>query len=804
MSKQATGKSRTNGGMGKTAVAAAASILEAGRKMRALARKPSAPGNPADQPKATDASFASQSRRLRFAELLLSISQKMAGMDTLDEVLTALVEVTTAELSAERGTLFLNDPTTNELYSRVAQGNFHREIRLLNNSGIAGHVFTSGEGVIIDNAYADSRFNRTIDEQTGFTTNSILCVPISTAKGEIIGVAQVLNKKKGAFTKSDLKLLVAMTTQGTLALQSAQFIERMKAIRKQELEFLDIVSEVTSDIKIGSLLQKVMGEATRMLNAERSTLFLNDEKTNQLWSEVGQGLAAMQIRLPNHVGIAGAVFTTGNTINIPYAYADLRFSPAFDKKTGYFTRSILCVPIVNQRGKIIGVTQVLNKRGGPFTNEDESRLKAFTAQISIALENAKLFADVQNMKNYNESMLESMSSGVLTLDEAELVVTCNAAGLRILRVGAADIINKPAKELFGDANAWILDKLKRVAETQQPDLTMDAVMQIGSDRLSVNTTVMPLVSAEKKRLGSMIMFEDISSEKRMKATLARNMDPLIADQLLAAGDEVLGGKSVTATVLFSDIRGFTTMTEQLGPHATVSLLNEYFEIMVDCINREGGMLDKFIGDAIMAGFGIPVAHEDDEDRAVRTALAMIRELNTWNAKRLGEGKLPVLIGVGLNTDVVVAGSIGSQKRTNYTIIGDGVNLAARLESACKQYAARILISEFTFKKLRGTYRSREIDLVVVKGKTKPVAVYEILDYHTDETFPNLMDVVNQFKDGLAKYRHGKWEAAIASFSEALRLHPGDKLSSIYIERCEHLKANPPEGEWTGVWVMEEK
>lgn len=773
-------------------------LAEARKNLRVPAKKP------APLRAESAASHASRDRRLRFAELLLSISQKMSGMDSLDEVLTGLVEVTTKELSAERGTLFLNDAESNELYSRVAQGNFHREIRLLNNSGIAGHVFTSGEGVIIDDAYADPRFNRTIDEQTGFITRSILCVPIRTAKGDMIGVAQVLNKQKGAFTNGDMKLLVAMTTQGTLALQSAQFIERMKAIRKQELEFLDIVSEVTSDIKIGSLLQKVMGEATRMLNAERSTLFLNDEKTNQLWSEVGQGLEAMQIRLPNHVGIAGAVFTTGKTINIPYAYADLRFNPAFDKKTGYFTRSILCVPIVNQRGRIIGVTQVLNKRGGPFTNEDESRLKAFTAQISIALENAKLFADVQNMKNYNESMLESMSSGVLTLDETEKIVTCNAAGLRILQVAAKDVINKAAPEFFSGANAWLLEKLKRVAETHQLDLTMDAEMELAGQRRSVNVTVMPLVSVEQKRLGSMIMLEDISTEKRMKATLARNMDPLIADQLLAAGNEVLGGTSVTATILFSDIRGFTTMTEQLGPHATVSLLNEYFEIMVDCINREGGMLDKFIGDAIMAGFGIPVAHADDEDRAVRTALAMISELNAWNLKRAGEGKPPVLIGIGLNTDVVVAGSIGSQKRTNYTIIGDGVNLAARLESACKQYAARILISEFTYKKLRGTYRTREIDLVVVKGKTRPVGVYEVLDYHTEETFPNLMDVVNQFKDGIAKYRGGKWDAAINAFRAALQLNPNDKLSEIYIERCEKLKLDPPQGEWDGVWVMEEK
>ena len=601
-----------------------------------------------------------------------------------------------------------------------------------------------------------------------------------------------------------MQLLEALTRQGTLALQSAQFIERMQAIRRQEMAFIDVVSEVTADIKLGSLLQKVMGEATRLLNAERSTLFLNDDKTNELWSEVGQGLESMQIRLPNNAGIAGAVFTSGKSINIPYAYADLRFNPAVDKRTGYFTRSILCVPIINKKGTVIGVTQVLNKRGGPFTNEDESRLRAFTAQISIALENAKLFADVQSMKNYNEAMLESMSNGVITLDEAERIVTCNAAGLRILRAASHQILQKPATEFFTGSNTWVLDKLKRVGETQTSELTMDAELEIGDERLSVNLTALPLHSVEKKKIGSMLMIEDISSEKRMKSTMSRYMDPGIADKLVASGAEVLGGQSVRATVLFSDIRGFTTITEQLGAQGTVALLNDYFTLMVDCIQREEGMLDKFIGDAIMAAFGIPVAHDDDADRAVRTAIAMMRELHSWNRQRIGEGKLPVDIGIGLNTDSVVSGNIGSKKRMDYTIIGDGVNLAARLESACKQYGAHILISEFTQKQLRGTYYTRELDVVVVKGKTQPVAIYEILDYHDDESYPGLPDALRHFKAGLAGYRQRKWREAANEFGEVLKVQAADKAAQLYVERCAWLTEHPPAEDWDGVWVMQDK
>ena len=283
--------------------------------------------------------------------MLLDLSKRVAAIESLDEILEILVEMTTWEVDAERGTLFLNDAQTGELYSRVAQGNFKREIRILNTSGVAGHVFSTGEGVIIDDAYADDRFNRSVDEQTGFVTRSIICAPVKTVKGEIIGVSQALNKKRGKFTAEDLSLLEAMTTQAAVALQSRQFVERMKKSREKEMEFLDIVSDVTSELELGTLLQRVMAEATRMLQADRSTLFLNDEKTKELFSRVAQGDSLGEIRLPNHLGIAGTVFTTGETVNIPYAYADLRFNPAFDKKTGYFTRSILCVPVITRTAR---------------------------------------------------------------------------------------------------------------------------------------------------------------------------------------------------------------------------------------------------------------------------------------------------------------------------------------------------------------------------------------------------------------------------------------------------------------------
>jgi adenylate cyclase len=141
---------------------------------------------------------------------------------------------------------------------------------------------------------------------------------------------------------------------------------------------------------------------------------------------------------------------------------------------------------------------------------------------------------------------------------------------------------------------------------------------------------------------------------------------------------------------------------------------------------------------------------------------------------------------------------------DYTMIGDGVNLASRLESACKQYGAHILVSELTYRKLRGTYRSREIDLLLVKGKTHPIAVYEVLDYHTEETYPHVIDALGYFRDGLAKYRRRDFAAAKALFTKVIDINHDDKAARMYVERCDLLAANPPAADWAGVWVMTTK
>jgi adenylate cyclase len=326
----------------------------------------------------------------------------------------------------------------------------------------------------------------------------------------------------------------------------------------------------------------------------------------------------------------------------------------------------------------------------------------------------------------------------------------------------------------------------------------------GADTSSVNLAVNPLIDVNEERLGSMLVLEDITSEKRIRSTMARYMSPEVAEQLLASGETVLGGKDQKVSILFSDVRSFTSMSEALGARETVSLLNEYFERMVDVVLSHRGVLDKFIGDAVMALFGVPFNGAHDADDAVKVANTMFGALGELNRERRRAGKAPLDIGIGIATGIVVVGNIGSTRRMEYTAIGDPVNLASRLESATKYYGAKVLISEATRAELLHTTRLREIDRLRVQGKREPVAIYEAMDHLTEETFPNLGPAVEHYGEGIRRYRAREFKDALECFKEALMLNPGDRPSRLYVERSAHFIATPPPDDWDGVWTMTSK
>jgi adenylate cyclase len=264
----------------------------------------------------------------------------------------------------------------------------------------------------------------------------------------------------------------------------------------------------------------------------------------------------------------------------------------------------------------------------------------------------------------------------------------------------------------------------------------------------------------------------------------------------------LGGDKKDLSVLFSDIRGFTTISEKLTPEELVHLLNEYLTAMTNVVFKYDGLLDKYMGDAIMAVFGAPLDQPDHPIRACRTALDMMEELKKLQEKWAGEGRPVLDIGVGINTGDMVVGNMGSEMRFDYTVMGDSVNLGSRLEGINKEYGTNIIISEYTYEAVKDVFFCREMDSVRVKGKKRPVRIYELIGEKKDvETWG---EAIRFFEDGLSKYKQGLWDKAIESFQKVLALRPSDASSRLYIERCQALKENPPEGPWDGVFTMTKK
>lgn len=259
----------------------------------------------------------------------------------------------------------------------------------------------------------------------------------------------------------------------------------------------------------------------------------------------------------------------------------------------------------------------------------------------------------------------------------------------------------------------------------------------------------------------------------------------------------LGGQKKEVTILFSDIRGFTTLSENMEPESLVNLLNSYLSPMTKIVLEHGGTLDKYIGDAIMALFNAPLDLKDHASLCCSCALMMIDKLGEIN-REFREKRLPeVDIGIGINTGMVIVGNMGTDVRFDYTAIGDSVNLASRLEGMNKVYGTHIIISEFTAEKIdKNVFKVRHLDVIKVKGKTKPVSIYELSDKLNDE-------IIGKYETAFKHYLNRDFFTAKSIFEELYRKY-NDKPSFVFVERCDEYIKNPPDAHWEGVYVAKTK
>lgn len=263
-----------------------------------------------------------------------------------------------------------------------------------------------------------------------------------------------------------------------------------------------------------------------------------------------------------------------------------------------------------------------------------------------------------------------------------------------------------------------------------------------------------------------------------------------------------GGEVKDLTVMFSDIRDFTSLSEGLTPDELVHLLNQYLGAMTDILFSNMGTLDKYIGDAIMAFWGSPYPQQDHAHCACRCALEMVKGLDKLNRKWEAEGRRPIAIGIGLNTGPVNVGNMGSDKRLAWTVMGDNVNLASRLEGMTKQYRARVIISEGTYNQVSDQFVAREVDRIRVKGKKQPVVIYELLASISERK--GYADLLAKFNQALTTYRSQNWPEAAGQFSGLLTKYPNDGPSQVLLNRCQEFIEESPEANWDGVYVMKSK
>jgi len=263
-----------------------------------------------------------------------------------------------------------------------------------------------------------------------------------------------------------------------------------------------------------------------------------------------------------------------------------------------------------------------------------------------------------------------------------------------------------------------------------------------------------------------------------------------------------GGEVQDLTVMFSDIRDFTSLSEGLTPDELVNLLNQYLSAMTDILFRNLGTLDKYIGDAIMAFWGSPYPQKDHAECACRCALEMIAGLDELNRKWAEQGRGPIAIGIGMNTGPVNVGNMGSDKRLAWTVMGDNVNLASRLEGMTKQYRSRVIISESTYTQVASQFVAREVDRIRVKGKHQPVVIFELLapisEHHAHAT------LLSRHNAALDSYRKQNWREAAGKFGELLAAYPDDGPTQVLLQRCLEFTEEPPSPDWDGVYVMKSK
>jgi adenylate cyclase len=528
----------------------------------------------------------------------------------------------------------------------------------------------------------------------------------------------------------------AMEELPSLQTSLNQISEKVELFQKEHSNMLalaDVGQVVNSSLELDEVLRIVMDNIVRLTNAERGFLMLRDED-GEMVIRMGRNWEMTSIEsTEKNVSrtVVQRVINTGESIVTTNAQEDQRFSGQ-ESIVAFNLRSILCVPL-KVKNELIGVIYADNRiRTGIFAESERDLLAAFANQAAVAIENARLFSSLKNtleevtaLKNLMDNVFESIASGVITADIQDQITLANRAAESILGASTQDIIGHRLNEALASVSSDLEPHLTEIRKTDKPVVGLE-LSHNSPQRGLVNwrLNLSPLKDAGQKTQGVAIVLDDLTERKKLEAQrrlFERMVSPAVIEQL-DPNKLQLGGKRVDITVLFADIRGFTTYSESLPPEQLVSVLNRYLAAMAEAVLAQEGTIDKFMGDAIMAWFNAPVPQKDHTLRAVKTALAIRESVENLYKEMPEEAQLA--FGVGIHYGDAVLGLIGTEKRLEYTAISDSVNTAKRIqENSLKN---QILISKEAYERVKKQVDAKPHANMSVKGKTQPIDVYEVL------------------------------------------------------------------------------
>jgi PAS domain S-box-containing protein len=567
-----------------------------------------------------------------------------------------------------------------------------------------------------------------VPTQTELTRLRVLIHEIDRHLGQLDQVVTQVTTQPSLQAQTEVQHLLEPIQQSLQELETR--IKRHEKEREHLHALQAVGAAINSSLELQQVLQEVMDAIIALTGAERAFLMLMNDASGAFEVQIARNMDRETIDEPSFDvsrSVMQSVVESGQPVVTINAQSDPRFSGS-DSVISYNLRSILCVPL-KVRAIITGVIYADNRiASGIFNDSDRDLLANFANQAAVAIENARLFQQIRDqlthiteMKNLMDDVFASIASGVITIDAADTISLFNHAAERILGLTAKQVVEQPYRRALA-AVAGIdamVEKVKQ--EGGQYNREVDTAVARSSSVSTLNMTFSPLRGEQQGPFGVVVVLDDISEKKRVES-LRRYLPPALVDQV--RGLEVAQRpQRRRMSVMFADVRGFTTLSERMEPEKLIQVINGYFAVAATAISQYEGVIDKYMGDAIMAEFNTTLNPQVNHvERAVRTALMIQEELAAYHAVLPPERRL--YFGIGLHVGEAVAGNVGTHFRKDYSVIGDAVNTAKRLQEFSGPN--QIVISQAVYDSVKSWVEVNPLGPQQLKNRQEPIVIYELL------------------------------------------------------------------------------